>query len=326
MQRGRLLGALALFAALTALGSVGLAGKKPPKDPPPADPAIAFYERGSRLVVMNDDGSAKTVVLEDAGDLGRPTWSPDGQQLAFSSDLQGPGIYVVNVDGSGLRKVVAKNLVMPNIVDWSPVPAADGEYKLAFSDYATPNPNGTTDTMEVFLVNLDGTGLVNLTDSSGIWEMYVSWSPDADRLCVVQDGPDIVGRDLVVHELDVVDGSLAITETSSITSAGPLSETDLAFPSWAKTGDHIVMTAYGDSGSDLWVIDLADPTDPANVTSTSDVGERFPSFSPDDTEIAFLRLPSNREGIHVMPADGSGAPTRIYKGRSIGPLAWRRNP
>ena len=35
-----------------------------------------------------------------------PVWSPDGKRIAFINDGDGaPAVYVVNADGTGLRKV-----------------------------------------------------------------------------------------------------------------------------------------------------------------------------------------------------------------------------
>jgi Tol biopolymer transport system component len=37
----------------------------------------------------------------------RPSWAPDGTQIAFSGDTaEGFGIYVVNADGSEVRRIL----------------------------------------------------------------------------------------------------------------------------------------------------------------------------------------------------------------------------
>jgi Tol biopolymer transport system component len=78
---------------------------------------------GNGLRVMDADGSNVRVLLDSDGELsdgisipncdGAPVWSPDGSRLAFC----GPGgIWVIGVDGSGLRKVIP-NGEKPS---WSP--------------------------------------------------------------------------------------------------------------------------------------------------------------------------------------------------------------
>ena len=70
-----------------------------------------------RIVVMNADGSAKhavTPTFAHPGDRGNVTaaWSPDGRRIAFDDDY---AIYVVNADGSGLRRL-AQNATIPKLV------------------------------------------------------------------------------------------------------------------------------------------------------------------------------------------------------------------
>jgi Tol biopolymer transport system component len=50
---------------------------------------------------MNADGSNPLRLTLDPADDRRPTWSPDGTQLAFASQREGNWeIYIMNADGS----------------------------------------------------------------------------------------------------------------------------------------------------------------------------------------------------------------------------------
>ena len=75
---------------------------------------IAFHS-GCSLAVIDSDGSNWVTLLEARDDLcvTFPTWSPDGRHIAFRSrtpptiPTRQHDIYVVNDDGSGLRKLAS---------------------------------------------------------------------------------------------------------------------------------------------------------------------------------------------------------------------------
>lgn len=67
----------------------------------------SWDDTGNRdIYLMNADGSHLMNLTQDPGeDLG-PSWSPDGSQIAFLSTRDGPsGIYVINTDGTNLRRL-----------------------------------------------------------------------------------------------------------------------------------------------------------------------------------------------------------------------------
>jgi Tol biopolymer transport system component len=254
----------------------------------------------------------------------------------FGSSIQGRGVYVINLDGTGLRKVVATTGGYENPA-WSPVPAPDGRFKIAYLDLPGP-PDGTIEggNQDLFLVNPDGTGRVNVTNTRELHERYPTWSPSATRVAAFVEKYTVaepgVPVGLFVYDLGLAgDGGVTITGQTNLTASGPLSTAYLVIrPDWARTQDRIavVVLETGSSRWDIWRIDLADPTNPVNITRTPTVGEHMPSWSPDDSRIAYQRNNSkNRLSIFVMNADGSsatdiGQPARGLAGQSY--PSWRR--
>ena len=77
-----------------------------------------------RISLMSVNGGEAVPITDSLGNARQPSWSPDGQQLTFQAYWEGNWhIYVVNRDGSGLKKMT------------------DGEY-----DHREPHwsPDGTT--------------------------------------------------------------------------------------------------------------------------------------------------------------------------------------
>lgn len=86
--------------------------------------------RGARIVAMNVDGSAFSVLAESFGDNVQPAWSPDGKRIAFASSRSGAReIYMMGSDGASPQKIT--NLSGSNLSvgahSWSP----DGRTLLA---------------------------------------------------------------------------------------------------------------------------------------------------------------------------------------------------
>jgi len=330
---------LVLLGAVLLIGASGWAQKasvaKPPKPPvpppPPADPAIAYVVNNysgaamkrtkGQLMVMNADGSNQQVVLTETGvEYGFPDWSPDGTQLVFTrNNIVGgdSGIYIININGTGFRKVVnfrfGDSYCYP--VTWSPMPLADTNYKIAFTD-SVRRPDGTYEIDHAaFIVNLDGTGLVQLTNplESGA---QIYWSPEADEVTFPAIDPETGRMGFGVYTINYV----AETETFSITPRLICGE----FP-WGIWAYHQDKLALGHN-NDIWICDIStnDPFLSNQVTFTPTAGEWIMSWSPDDLKILFVQLSGG--GLYTINSDGSGGLVQIssedFTWRSP---RWRRN-
>ena len=60
----------------------------------------------SDIYIIRVDGSEERRLTDTPGLDGFPSWSPDGERIAFTSeDAKASAIYVMNSDGSGLTKL-----------------------------------------------------------------------------------------------------------------------------------------------------------------------------------------------------------------------------
>ena len=137
--------------------------------------------RCSGLSIMNADGSGQhRVPNTDGGEY--PTWSPDGERIAFNSNLSGDHVmYIVHIDGSHV--VDLSGVGEGWQVDWSP----DGRSILFTSE--RDHPNHYTD---IYVMRPDGSGVQRLTDARAYTP---AWSPDGSRIVFSAPGLFVMRAD-----------------------------------------------------------------------------------------------------------------------------------
>ena len=111
----------------------------------------------AQLYRMDLDGGHQRRVTDRVGYEMTPAFSPDGARLAFAGDRNGRGldIFLLDVNNPQDERV----LVARQFHDEAPAFSPDGR-AVAFIAHSDGNP-------EIYLINVDGTGLVRLTHSKG---------------------------------------------------------------------------------------------------------------------------------------------------------------
>jgi Tol biopolymer transport system component len=126
--------------------------------------AIGAYAAGGErgIYIIHPDGTGMMNLTPGPGFGSDPAWSADGRKIAFfmEGDPLATGVAVVNRDGSG--RALLMNTGNRNF-DWSP----DG------NQIVIPGPGGQHD--DLYVMNADGTGRTNVTNTPDIDEDFPDW-------------------------------------------------------------------------------------------------------------------------------------------------------
>ncbi len=238
------------------------------------------------IFTMNRDGSGLTQLTKNNDVDLDPEWSPDGGQIAFESgrDLFSD-IFVMDSDGSDQA-----NVTNNRAFDRSATFAREGDSIVFESNLSEGVDNPTGDT-EVFSINLDGTGLTQLTNNTAR-DFFPDFKPNGRKIAFVSDRDFAPG----IYRMNA-DGS-----KQEKVSRG--SGTVFASPSYSPYGRRIAFMSNQEGGDDVYMMH-ANGSGQERLTVNGLPTDSGPVFSPEGREIAFQ---TNRDGnfeIYKMRTDGS---------------------
>ena len=179
-----------------------------------------------------------------------PAWSPDGSKLAFTSNRDGNSeIYVVNRDGSGMRRLT-NHPAIDVTPTWSPTGT-----QIAFTSDRTGSP-------QIWVMNADGSELNKITNES--WCDRPTWSvpPNNEIAYAAKTG---AGFDIRIFDF-------ATRATRTITDGIGSNES----PAFSPNGRHVAFTSTRAGKAQIFVVDR----DGKNLRQLTRNGmNRYPNWS-----------------------------------------------
>lgn len=209
--------------------------------------------------------------------IGRPTWSPDGKQIAFISNMSGRNnLWLVSAEGGFPTQLTVSDQRQTSPT-WSP----DGKWIAYQSDY------DGDEQWDIFLVSPKTGKVVNLTQTREIAEMDPTWSPDGRYLAYL-----VKPKTSAAYEIDVYD--MVMREIKHITTNTPQDKSNTN-PIWSKDGKFIVYTQEQAKGTDSNMF-IANVESVQSTVLTPHEGEKLYSandISPDGKRILLTSNAAN---------------------------------
>ena len=136
--------------------------------------SVQEITRDREIVVSSLDGSAPIRISADPYVDDSPAWSPDGTQIAFTSDrTMDVEIFVMDIDGGNVQQ-----LTNNKGEDWQPDWSPDGQ-RIVFAGSVFGD-------FEISVMDADGGNVEQLTASPG-HDWGPVWSPDGKQIAFASD-------------------------------------------------------------------------------------------------------------------------------------------
>lgn len=262
--------------------------------------SIAFASDRSgfkEIYLMDSDGANQRPITAHKSISMSPEWNPNGRELAYISYYSGtPNIYLVDLSSGRKTPVITTGSL--NI---SPSFSPDGS-KIAF---ARSIGDGNT---EIFISNRDGSGLQQLTHSSGI-DTNPAWSPGGREIAFTSSRTGAPQ----VYIMDAEGANLR-----RVTFEGNYNDG----AAWSPDGTRIVYASRRTGNFDVAVADVV--TLESRLLTNGGGSNETPSFSPDGRRILYTLKRTTRTGtttqIYVMDANGGNRKQLTTEGNNSAPV------
>lgn len=285
---------------------------------------------GSRIIIefsMGEGGSGFSIYSTNSGKVDSPFrgnsaptptslfflgWHPDNRHVLFGDGYM--GLLLVDTD-TGEYTVLFAQYPSPSINQGAVSP--NGQ-RVVFSFQKDDRSPG-----EVWMINLDGSDPHQLFTIRGPISA-VAWAPDGDKIAYVWgEGLGLVNVDGSNYQTFNIPGA----QLNNLGRAWSPNSRSVVFTAWAiPVEDFGLPTGNRQldifTGTSIFVANV-DTGGVRPVLVGNSVGDIYPSWSPDGSQIAFVSLRNGRSEIWAVNADGSDLRQLTNEGAFVQLLNWR---
>ena len=236
------------------------------------------------LYLVQPDGTGLTRLTQNDRVDTSPSWSPDGRQIAFRSRVDGSAdIFVMDANGENWRNLIKdpEDSILDDFYpEWNPQRDLIALYTDRFYSPAV----GCAWHRLAVMPLAGGADNIQVLEKPLTEQETLGWAPNGRHLAFSSrcDMQREGGVDLFQWDIDT-------DEVIQLTNDGNIN----ASPAYSHDGRFLAyQSVHPGESADLYLLNL-ETGEIANLTNNPEVKDAHPTWSPDDSQIAFV---SNRDG------------------------------